>query len=235
MTYDNQIKYSKNKARTTWRIINSEVLKKGNRENIEGKKNTNLNAIAETFNMYFSGIADNIHKHIKENDVNGKFKATNYMTYMSDAFERPLPSIKITKTTSREIENIIWSPKFSKTYGYDEILNNILKACKSVISEPIIFLCNKAIHEGIFPDRLKYATIVPVHKKGDKNSKSNYRPISILTSTSKIFEKVMHSRLLKHLDDNSILSKHQFGFKENQGTENAIFSLISGILDSLNK
>jgi hypothetical protein len=192
------------------------VLRKGNRENIqalniEGKKNTNLNTIAETFNKYFSGIADNIHKHIKENDVNDK--ATNYMTYMSDAFESPLPSIKITKTTSREIENIIWSLKSSKTHGYDEISNNILKACKSVISKPISYLCNKAIHEGIFPDRLKYATIVPVHKKGDKNSKSNYRPISILTSISKIFEKVMHSRLLKHLDDSSILSKHQFGFK----------------------
>jgi hypothetical protein len=100
MTYDKQIKYSKNKARTTWRIVNSEVLKKVNKENIqtlniEGKKNTNLNAIVEIFNKYFSGVADNIHKYIKENGDNDKFRATNYMTYMSDAFESPLPSIKI--------------------------------------------------------------------------------------------------------------------------------------------
>jgi hypothetical protein len=45
----------------------------------------------------------------------------------------------------------------------------------------------------------------------------------------------MHNRLLKHLNENNILSKHQFGFKENKGTENAIFSLIARILDSLNK
>jgi hypothetical protein len=240
MTYDKQIKYSKNKARTTWRIINSEVLKKVNEENIqtpniEGKKNTNLNAIVETFNKYFSGVAENIHKYIKENGDNDKSKATNYMTYMSDACESPLPSIKIIQTTSREIERIIWSLKSSQTHGYDEILNNILKACKNFISEPISYLCNRALLEGIFPDRLKYATIVPIYKKGDKNLESHYRPISILTSISKIFEKVMHSRLLKHLNDNSILSKHQFGFRENQGTENAIYSLISGILDSLNK
>jgi hypothetical protein len=76
---------------------------------------------------------------------------------------------------------------------------------------------------------------VPVYKKGDKNLKSNYRPISILTSISKIFEKVMHNRILKHLNENNILSKHQFGFKENKGTENAIFNLIARILDSLNK
>jgi hypothetical protein len=45
----------------------------------------------------------------------------------------------------------------------------------------------------------------------------------------------MYSRLLKHLNDNRILSNHQFGFRVNQGTKNAIFKLVSGILDSLNK
>jgi hypothetical protein len=76
--------------------------------------------------------------------------------------------------------------------------------------------------EGIFPDRLKYATIIPIYKKGDNNLVLNYRPISILTSINKFFEKVMYSRLVKHLKENSILSKYQFGFRENGGTENAI-------------
>jgi hypothetical protein len=49
----------------------------------------------------------------------------------------------------------------------------------------------RVLHEGIFPDRIKYATTVPVYKKGDKNTVANYRPISILTSINKIFEKVM--------------------------------------------
>jgi hypothetical protein len=91
------------------------------------------------------------------------------------------------------------------------------------------------LFEGVFPERLKYATIVPVHKKGDKNMVFNYRPISILTSINKIFEKVMYSRLLKHLNENCILSKCQFGFRAKQGTEYAIFKLISGILNSLNQ
>jgi ribosomal protein S17 len=74
-----------------------------------------------------------------------------------------------------------------------------------------------------------------IQKKGDKNIVTNCRPISSLTSVNKIFEKVMYNRLLKHLSDNSILSNHQFGFTVNQGTENAIFKLISGILNSLNQ
>jgi hypothetical protein len=154
---------------------------------------------------------------------------------MMDAFERPLPSMNITKTTSMEIESILKSLKASNSHGYDKISNNILKSCKYEISKPLSYLCNKVLCHGIFPDRLKYATITPVYKKGDKSLQENDRPISILTSISKIFEKVMHTKLLKHLNDNNILNKHQFGFKENQGTENAIFSLVSGILSSLNK
>jgi hypothetical protein len=123
------------------------------------------------------------------------------MTYLTDAFESPVPSIKITKTPSREIERIILSLKLTQTHGYDEISNNILKICKTFISEPVSYLCNKMLFEGIFPDRLKYATIIPIYKKGDKNLVLNYRSISILTSINKIVEKVMYCRLLKHLKE----------------------------------
>jgi hypothetical protein len=52
----------------------------------------------------------------------------------------------------------------TKCWG-SKISNNILKACKNFIGEPISYLCNRSMHEGIFPDRLKYATIVPIDKK----------------------------------------------------------------------
>jgi hypothetical protein len=189
----------------------------------------------EAFNKYFSGVAENIHKYIKENCVNDETKYMNYMTYMTKAFESPLPSMKITKTTSREIARIIWSLKANQTQGYDEISNNIPKASKTFISVPSSYSCNRVLFEGVFSDRLKYVTIVPVYKKGDKNIISNYRPISILTSINNIFEKVMYSRLLKHLNDNYIISNQQFAFRVNYGTENAIFRLISEILNSVNK
>jgi hypothetical protein len=62
-----------------------------------------------------------------------------------------------------------------------------IKACKILISVPLIYLGNIALFEGIFLERLKYATIVPVYKKCDKNIVTNYRPIPILTSFNKIF------------------------------------------------
>jgi hypothetical protein len=53
-------------------------------------------------------------------------------------------------------------------YGYDEIFNNMLKACKAFISTSLSCLCNRVLFEDFFPDRLKYATIVPVYKRGDR-------------------------------------------------------------------
>jgi hypothetical protein len=156
---------------------------------------------AITFSNYFTDVADNIHKHVKENSSHDKSKPVSFMTYLTHAFESPFPSINVTKTTSREIERIILSLKSSQMHGYDEMSNNIFKACKTFISEAVSFLCNKVLFEGIFPNRLKYDTIVPIHKKGDKNLVSYYRPIFILTSMNKIFEKVMYNRLLKHLNE----------------------------------
>jgi hypothetical protein len=75
----------------------------------------------EVFNKYFSGVADTIHKQIKENCKNVTTKSTDYMTYMSIAFASNFPNIQIKITTSSEIERITGSLKSSKTQGYDEI------------------------------------------------------------------------------------------------------------------
>ena len=83
---------------------------------------------------------------------------------------------------------------------------------------------------GIFPCRLKYAEVVPLLKKGDKEDTSNYRPISLLTAFSKVFEKVIYVRLSQH----SVLMNEQFGFKAKSSTAKPTFNLINGILEALN-
>jgi hypothetical protein len=82
--------------------------------------------------------------------------------------------------------------------------------------------------------RLKYATIRPLFKKGNKDDINNYRAISILTSFSKIFQKVMQTRPLKHLTDNNILVKEQYGFGTNLKADSAIYHLTNEILNALN-
>jgi len=81
---------------------------------------------------------------------------------------------------------------------------------------------------------LKYSVIKPLYKKGNKRDVSNYRPISLLTSFSKILERVIQTRLLDHLHKNNIISKEQYGFRRGFATENAIYKLINDVLNTLN-
>ena len=88
---------------------------------------------------------------------------------------------------------------------------------------------------GVYPERLKYAEIKPLHKHGCKMDITNYRPISLLPSFSKIFEKLIYTRLLKHCDSNQILAKEQFGFRKRSSTDLATFNLLNEIISALDK
>jgi hypothetical protein len=92
-----------------------------------------------------------------------------------------------------------------------------------------------ALSSGVFPDRLKDATVKHIFKKGSKQDISNYRPISLLTSFSKVFEKLIFNRLYNHFETNCILVQERFGFRMQHSTEQAAFSLINSILTALNK
>jgi hypothetical protein len=81
-----------------------------------------------------------------------------------------------------EVEKIIKSLKNKHSSGYDEISNRIIKSSLPCIISPITYICNAILNTGIFPDRLKFAIVKPLFKKGKSSNISNYRPISLLTS-----------------------------------------------------
>ena len=76
--------------------------------------------------------------------------------------------------------------------------------------------------------------VKPLHKKGDRLNVSNYRLISILSSFSKVFEKVMYKQLQDHLIKFNILAKEQFGFRKNSSTDKSIYKLTNEALIALN-
>jgi Notch-like protein len=114
-------------------------------------------------------------------------KNPNY--YLLNRFHKPFPSIKFKNTSSKEIEKIINSLKIKASSGFDVVSTKIPKiSAFFFISSPLSYICNKAMLSGTLPTRLKYATVKPLLKKGDKENLANYRPISLLTSFSKVFE-----------------------------------------------
>ena len=109
--------------------------------------------------------------------------------FMANASQTSFPSMKSTCTTEKEISSIIRSLKPSNSSGYDKITTTVLQACSPYITSPLNYIYNRALFTGIFPDSLKFATVRPLFKKGDKRDISNYRPISLLPVFSKILER----------------------------------------------
>jgi len=87
------------------------------------------------------------------------------------------------------------------------------------------------LSSGIFPARLKFAEIKPIYKQGAKSNTSNYRPVSLLTSFSHIFDRII---LYHHINDNHILVDEQFGFRQSSSTDMATYALTNSILTTLN-
>ena len=94
-------------------------------------------------------------------------------------------------------------------------------------------IVNTALTEGVFPGLLKTAEIVPVFKSESPKLVNNYRPISILTSFSKIFEKITFTRLDNFLSKHNILHENQFGFRRGLSTCTALLQLIDEVSNSV--
>ena len=94
----------------------------------------------------------------------------------------------------------------------------ILLKGRFLISEQLKYLINMSLETGIFPDQLKVAKIIPIFKTGEADIFTNYRPISILSSFSKIYERVLYNRLIEFIDKLEILCQYQFGFRSDYST-----------------
>ena len=102
----------------------------------------------------------------------------------------------------------------SKSSGPYRVPVTILKTIRDYISEPLSVLVNDSFASGNFPEKLKLARITPVFKKGSRFDEDNYRPISVLSNISKLFEKAMYHHLYSYLEELKILYPLQFGFRE---------------------
>ena len=114
--------------------------------------------------------------------------------------------------STSEIKEIIVALK-NTANGYDDIGDLLLKLAVEYIGNALEFLCNLFFTEGIFPDQLKTANVIPLYKADDPMQFNHYRPVSLLCILSKVFEKVMYSRLISFLNEFSILYENQFGFR----------------------
>ena len=115
--------------------------------------------------------------------------------------------------------------------GYSTIL---IKKVSSLILVPLTHIINLSLSTGVFPDSLKISRVCPIFKQGDHKEMNNYRPISCLSSFSKIFEKIAHEQLSQYLDVNKILNSNQFGFQKGRSTVHALTKIMNFLAESFN-
>ena len=141
-------------------------------------------------------------------------------------------SLFLDPVTVGEINKLIAGLKNTAT-GYDDISAALLKLSLEYIADPLFHICNSSMIEGVFPEQLKIACVLPLYKAEDPMYFNHYRPVSHLTILSKVFERLMYDRLFKFLDRLSILYKHQFGFRKNHSTHMALLSLIDRLTNAV--
>ena len=231
--YERYFENNKKKTAEIWKGINSLVnIKAANRSSFK-LFDTNNNIIsdqtniANTFNDYFVNIGSNIDKKIP------KARSGHTKDY--------LKNIKCDKTlflvpvVAPEIGKIIDSLDINKSTGPNSIPVYILKILKPFFSEWLAKLINLSFETSIFPDLLKIAKVIPIHKKGCKFDHKNYRPISLLSVLSKIYEKIIYKRIYGFLSCNDLIYEKQFGFRANHSTNHALISVTESIKNLLDK
>ena len=125
--------------------------------------------------------------------------------------------------------------KANKSPGYDDVLPKIVKSVIHTIAEPLSTATNVSFDQGTFPDALKLAKVGPISKSDDRTIVSNYRPVSVLSVFSKIYEKVMYKRLFGYFVENKFLVDNQFGFRKQYSTSMAILRLVDQIATEIDK
>ena len=231
MYYNKLLKSHQNSSRQLWNTF-GKILNKNKQNkrkigslNINGDKISDPQTITDSFNNFFSQIGDNLAANFAGNNTN------EYKKYLGSPANQ---SMLLYKISQNEIKNAIKNLKNSNSSGDDEITSTFVKLSAPVLIPALHMIYNLSLTSGVYPHKLKIAKVVPIHKKGDSTSLNNYRPISILSTINKIFEKILHTRLTKYIDDFNILYKYQFGFRKNHSTELALIEIVDQIRMSLN-
>ena len=203
----------------SWKIMKSVIRnKRKTNQNIKRFKiNNNIIdndlRIVNEFNSYFVSVGPTLAAHQIKTDLN----PLHYVMQQIEDFE---------------VVNVINSLNNSSP-GWDGIPSRLTTIVLNSYIKPLTLLINKSFRDGIFPDELKLAKVIPIYKSGSTMELSNYRHISVLNIFSKIFERLMYNKLIQFLYQYNVLYQNQFGFRQGHSTHHALITLVDNITKSL--
>ena len=218
---------SKEQPREFWKTVSPYLSDKsrdsGGIQLLDGENfTTNPSEVAEIFNKNFATIADkigqdspyrdNVHDHPSMQIINNHMRLLN------------VDEFNFSHTNVIETEKILKGLNPYKATGYDGIPPKVLKLSSDVMAPTVCNAVNNMITQCKFPDSLKRAEVAPIFKAKSRLEWSNFRPVSVLSCLSKIFEIIMAKQMRPHLEQ--IYSKHLSAYREKFGCHSVLTHAI---------
>ena len=224
--YNDIFQKFKNNLKETWKNINKQLGKCKSTIFTSLKINNELisdsEKISNHFNDYFVSVASNLVSNLPLTS----FKFEDYLPCSS------MQSIYFYPTNLIEMKRLLGSLKPKTSAGVDEIPPCIIKSTPDNILLALTHIFNLSLEKGEFISEFKTAKVIPIHKKDSLSNVSNYRPISLLCTMSKLLERLVYNRILSYLNKENFFFENQFGFRKNHSTCHATTLLVESIADA---
>jgi len=213
-------KYSDN-SRKLWATINKVI---GNSKVKVLPTSLSEASLAKSFSDFFIGKVQKLSDKLNQNSTTENVSSDELM-------DPPPQLLQFEETSEREVRQTILSMT-DATCILDVLPTRKLKDCLDGLIKPITTIVNKCLIEGRFPTKFKHAVVLPTLKKLNlpKEELSSYRPVSNLNFISKVVEKIIQNRLLKHINSFSGLPNFQSAYRMFHSTETALLRVQNDLL-----
>ena len=208
-----------------WKLINKLSNKENDKTNlieylkIDNVEIYNGKVIAEELAKHFANVGKNFAEKIPTSQNSISYYLSQIPLNPKSMFMDPTSNIKIRK--------LIMQLPNKDSSGHDNLSNRLLKQLADSILEPLTTIFNKSLNEGVFPQGMKEADVIPLFKAKEHYLVTNYRPISLLLTVSKLLEKVVYIRTYRFLNENGQFYQGQYGFRRGHSCQNArVFSVL---------
>ena len=221
--YQSRINEASGDQKATWKVLNDLLGKKSCVTKINELKSdcgvtiTNPEDIADYMNKHFAAIGPNLASKIQVED---NITPTEFLTEKDSSFN-------LKKVEASSVLKSLTGVKINKATGIDKISNKILKIAAPVIYKNLTDLFNLSITSGVFPSDWKIAKVSPLFKSGDLSNANNYRPISVLPTIARVFERLIFDQLYTYVNDNNFLYTYQSRFRPLHSTFTALLDITN--------
>ena len=187
---------------------------------------TDKPTICNLFNQYFHSVFDPPTPETVINSARQSFenRARPDLSFCTD-------DVVTRDKVLRKLKNL----NSDKTAGVDQVASHALKMCAEAVSGPLALIFAKSINESTLPVEWKEANVSPIFKKGSRTAVGNYRPVSLTSIPCKIIESLIKDYIVKHLDQNRLLSDKQHGFVAHKACVTNLLETADFLTDSMSR